>query len=90
MPRINNIGLTVRSRGFDLLRDKEKAEGRKISVDSLASQSKISRAIFRQYFDTPNADVTNTSVRVAADVARVLGVPIGELLFVEVNDGDKH
>jgi hypothetical protein len=61
-----------RAKGADLL-----------NKPTYAKFNRSPRLARRVPVDTPNADVTNTSLRAAAEVSRVLGVLLCELVFVE-------
>ncbi len=85
MPALNNAkGLRVTSRAFNLLQDREKKEGRRISIDAIARDTGLAAMTIRRFVSpSKQQDVNGSSLVAAAMMADYFGVSIGDLIEVE-------
>ena len=82
MPATNVQGLTVRSKAFALWKDKEKREGRKITIDALAKETRLAKMTVRRFLAT-DGDVSGSPLAAAAVLAVYFGTGLDDLLTVE-------
>ena len=76
-------GLRVMSNGFGLLKDKEKREGRRITFDTMTTETGLAKMTVRRFTAQDAGDVGGSPLEAAAVMADFLGVGLGELLTVE-------
>lgn len=81
MPKKNDLEFVIRSRGWDLIRDKEKETGETISVESLVKKGELARGTIRKFFDERDADVSGMGLRAAQHAADLIGVSLCELVY---------
>lgn len=85
MPK--ETGLSVRSRGYDLRSDREKATGKRVALDRIAEETGLSKMTVRRFIADKHADVSGSPLLAAAVMAQYFGVGLGELLLVETEEG---
>ncbi len=83
MAGVKERGLAVTSNGFSLWKDKEKREGRRITIDTLVGETGLAKMTVRRFIAGGEADVSGSPVVAAAVMADYFGVGLGELLAVE-------
>ena len=81
-------GLRVVSRGFGLLKDKEKREGRRITFDTMTAETGLAKMTVRRFTAADAGDVSGSPVDAAAVMADYLGVGLGDLLDVQRDAGE--
>lgn len=87
-PTISVSSPRVRSRAFQLWKEKEKAEGRKITQDEIVDAVRLARMTVRRFLE-PGGDVTGSSLSSVAAFARYFGVGISDVVeMVEAPTAD--
>lgn len=88
MPALNNArGVRVTSNGFDLLQDKEKREGRRITIENVAKDTGLAKMTVRRFL-SKTEDVNGSPVAAAAVMAQYFDVSIGDILQIEVESSN--
>lgn len=88
--RVNGMNLRVISNGFGLWKDKEKREGRRITLDTLSEETGLAKMTVRRFVSAQDGDVSGSPLASAAVFADYFGVDLGELLTVEKADAGSH
>lgn len=74
-------GIRITSSAFGLRQDKEKMEGRRITIDTMAEETDLAKMTVRRFLE-PSNDVGNSPIVAAAVIAGYFGVGVGDLLTV--------
>ena len=80
-------GLRVVSTAFGLWKDKEKREGRRITIDTICEETGLAKMTVRRYIAQQGAEVSGSPLLSAAIMADYFGVGLGDLLKVERDEG---
>ena len=87
MPAINVKDYRVLSNAFGLWKDKEKKEGRSISIDTIARETGLAKMTVRK-FVVGKEDVKGSPLAAAAALADYFGSNLDTLLAVEKIEGE--
>ena len=80
-------GLRVLSTAFGLWKDKEKREGRRITIDTICEETGLAKMTVRRFVAKPDAEVSGSPLLSAAVLAQYFGVGLGDVLKVERDEG---
>ena len=92
MPLLNAQKVRITSRGFSLLRDKEKREEKRIPIETVVRETGLARMTVRRFLspDQGGVEVGGSPIAAAASIAQFLGVGLGDLLEVEEAEGENN
>jgi len=79
----NATGVRVRSRGHALWKEKEKREGKDITIDAVSKVTGLAKLTVRRFLVPTEQDVNGSSIVSAALLADYFGVGVGDLLEVQ-------
>jgi hypothetical protein len=76
-------GLRVTSKAFGLWKDKEKREGRRITIDTVCEETRLAKMTVRRFIAAEGSDVSGSPLSSAAVMADYFRVGLEDLLTAE-------
>lgn len=86
----NPKGLRVRSHAFGLWKDKEKREGRDISLDAICRETGLAKLTARRFLVPKEEDVNGSRLDAAAVLAYYFGVGLDALVTIEAGESEEE
>lgn len=80
---MSDLGLRVKSKGFEILLQKQAEGKQRITIEELVERTPLARATVRRVLAEKDSDISGVSIQVIAECARLLGVGICDLIYVE-------